>query len=353
MKERTKEIVKDGFGSLISNSAALRGAKNGPLWLTIVMFILAVLLPVIPLLVAQLTTDGSSFLKTYSYGLERYVTSMAMDLKNTRLAEFSIDENHLLSVKENGAEVDFNNYGANTPYAAYENQNTHQYDFLLYLSSASTSKEKEIVYKAIVATTYVSGTTNVGAGEGQSVYHPSYMILFKNGVYVSIYGSASATKAVAGSYFGDFNTIKTNDHCLETLLTVTNKDGTAVAQNLYNNEYVNGVLKNFKKFINASYDTLKVKNTWATVGIYAGIFFGLNIVMGLIMWVLTRGKKNPNNYFSIWLTIKVQARMALAPAIITAIAGIFLNSMVPVIYIMTIGLRVMWISMKELRPIQA
>ena len=352
MKERTKEIIKDGFGSLVNNSAALRGAKNGPLWLTIIMFILGVLLPVIPLLVAQLTTDGSSFLKTYSYGLERYVTSLAMDLKNTRLAEFSIDEDHLLSVKENGADVDFGNYGSAIPYATYENQNTHQYDFLLYLSSATTDKEKETVYKAIVATTYKSGTTTVTTSESESIYHPSYMILFKNGVYVSIYGTTSATKAVTGSYFGDFKTIKANDHCLETLLNVVDKEGNAVAQNLYNNDYVNGVLKNFKTFINHSYDTLKVRNTWVTVGIYTGIFFGLNVIMGLIMWVLTRGKKNPNNYFTPWLTMKTQARMAVSPAIITAIAGIFLNSMVPVIYIMTIGLRVMWISMKELRPIQ-
>ena len=352
MKERTKEIIKDGFGSLINNSAALRGAKNGPLWLTILIFVLGVLLPIIPLLVAQLTTNGSSFLNTYSFGLERYVTSMAIDLKDTRLAEFSINEEHLLSVKENGAEIDFANFGSEKPYATYENQNTHQYDFLLYLSNAKTDKEKELVYKAIVNTTYKSGTTSTVAGEGESVYHPSYMVLFKNGVYVSIFGTTSASKAVTSSYFGDFKTIKANDNCLATLLSVKDKDGNAIAQNLYNSDYVNGVLKNFKTFINHSYDTLKVRNTWVTVGIYSGIFFGLNVIMGLIMWVLTRGKKNPNNYFTPWLTMKAQARLALSPAIITAIVGIFLNNMVPVIYIMTIGLRVMWISMKELRPIQ-
>ena len=351
MKERTKEIIKDGFGSLVNNSAALRGAKNGPLWLTIVMFILGVFLPVLPLLIAQLNTNGSSFLNTYSFGLERYVTSVAIDLKDTRLAIFSINEEHLLSVQENGADVDFNNYGVEKPYAAYENQNTHQYDFLVYLSSATTDKEKEIVYKAIQTTTYKAGTTTTVSGEDDSIYHPSYMILFKNGVFVSIYGTTSAAKAVTSSYFGDFKTIK-NDDCLTTLLSVKDKEGNAIAQNLYNSDYVNGVLKNFKTFINHSYDTLKVRNTWVTVGIYSGIFFGLNVLMGFIMWILTRGKKNPNNYFTPWLTMKVQARMALSPAIITAIVGIFLNNMVPVIYIMTIGIRVMWISMKELRPMQ-
>ena len=353
MKERTKEIIKDGFGSLISNSAALRGAKNGPLWLTIVMFIFGILLPIIPLFVAQLTTNGSSFLGSYTYGLERYITSVAMDLKNNRLAEFSISEDHLLSVKENGADVDLNEYGANKPYATYENQNTHQYDFLVYLSNATTANEKDTVNKAIVNTTYNSGTTTATTGASESVYHPSYMILFKNGVYVAIFGTTIATKAVTASYSGDFKTVKANDKCLETLLTVKDKDGNAVAQSLYSNDYINGVFKNYKTFLNRSYDTLKIRNTWITIGIYTGIFFGLNVVMGFLMWLLTRGKNNPNNYFTPWLTMKTQARLALAPAIITAIAGIFLNSMVAMIYIMTIGLRVMWISMKELRPMQA
>ncbi|MBO4703886.1 MAG: hypothetical protein J5617_03580, partial [Bacilli bacterium] len=272
MKERTKEIIKDGFGSLISNSAALRGAKNGPLWLTIVMFIFAILLPIIPLFVAQVTTNGSSFLGSYTYGLERYVTSVAMDLKNNRLAEFSISEDHLLSVKENGADVDLNNYGVSKPYATYENQNTHQYDFLVYLSNATTASEKDAVNKAIVNTTYNSGTTTVTAGDSENVYHPSYMILFKNGVYVAIFGTTSATKAVTASYSGDFKTIKANDKCLETLLTVKDKDGNAVAQSLYSNDYINGVFKNYKTFLNRSYDTLKIRNTWITVGIYAGIF---------------------------------------------------------------------------------
>ena len=351
MKERTKEIVKDGFGSLISNAAALRGAKNGPLWLTIVMFILAVFLPVIPLLVTQLRTTGSSFLNTYSYGLERYVTTVAKDLKDNRLAKFSINEDHLLSISENGADVDFTAYGSSKPYATYKNQSTNQYDFVVYLSDATTTNGKKAFNTAVKALTYDIGTVTLSGDKKDNIYLPSYMILFKNGVYVAICGSNTAS-VVSESYSGDFKTIESSDKCLETLLTVKNKDGVEVAPNLYNGEYINGVYKNFKVFLNKSYDSLKVYNTWTSVGIYSAIFFGLNIVMGFLMWLLTRGKNNPNNYFSPWLTLKVQARLGLAPAIITAIAGIFLANMVAVIYIMTIGLRVMWISMKELRPIQ-
>ena len=103
MKDRTKEIIKDGFGSLVSNAACIRGAKNGPLWLTIVMFILSLFLPVIPIFTTQAQVSGSSFIKTYSYGLERYITSMAINLKNDNV-KFTLGQDHLLSISKDGTE---------------------------------------------------------------------------------------------------------------------------------------------------------------------------------------------------------------------------------------------------------
>ena len=349
MKDRTKEIVKDGFGSLISNASAIRGAKSGPLWLTILFFIFAIILPIVPLFVQQAKTNGSTFLNTYSFGLERNITALALDLKDKGV-EFGINEEHLLSVSENGTDVDFANYGSSKPYAAYKNEVTKQYDFVVYLSDALTQKEKTTVNNAIMTTYYQIGTTDV-LSSTENVYIPSYMILFKNGVYTCIIGN-NAVKAVTYSYNGDFNTLEAANNYLERLLTVKDKEGNAVAASLINNDYILGVYKNYKKFLDKSYETLKIKNTWVTSAIYLGIFFGLNVIMGFLMWLLTRGKNNPNNYYTPWLTEKVQARLALAPALITLIVGFFLTSQTMLIYIITIGMRVMWVSMKELRPIQ-
>ena len=90
----------------------------------------------------------------------------------------------------------------------------------------------------------------------------------------------------------------------------------------------------------------------ASSGIYAAIFLGLGLLMGFDVDFNSR-QNNPNNYFSWWLCQKVEARLAFSPALITFIVGFFLASQAPLIYIMTLGVRVMWISMKELRPIQA
>ena len=359
MKDRTKDRIKDGFGCLVNNAAAMRGAKNGPLWLTIVMFFLSILLPVLPLFISAANTKGSAFINSNSYGLERYITAVATDLKDTN--EFVLNENHEMSVQN----VDYNAYitfdneddtkiEKALPLATYVDSVSGQYDLVVYVSNVSgNSKQARNLNTYISLKKYVIGGVaemDVETDpEGTKYYVPSYIIVFKDTVYVVV---CYSDKAVAASLGGNFNSIKANNECLKTLLEVKDKDGNLVAASLTNVEYTNGVLKNFKRFLDKTYDSIKWRNTFATSGIYLAIFTGLSLFMGLLMWIMTRGKKNPNNYFSLWLCMKIEARLGLAPGIITFLVGLFLTQYASMIFILTLGLRVMWISMKELRPVQ-
>ena len=351
MKERTKEVLRDGFGVLVNNAAAIRGAKNGPLWLTIVFFVLSLFLPVLPIFIAQANVNGSTFLNKYTYGLERTLTAMAIDLHDNRHVEFDLGVDHLLSVKENGAAINYEEYGATKPFATYENKATGQYDFMIYVSNVQTNAEKKLISTAVSAKTYKLKTLEAST-EAEGVYTPSYMVIFPDTFFMVVYGQDS-TKAVTSSYNGDYKTMEATQTGLANLLKVTDKEGNVIAQDILSDDYTKGFLNNFKKVLDKSYESSKVVNVWGTSGIYLAIFFGLSIVMGFIMWILTRGKNNPNNYFTPWLTQKIEARLALSPAIITLIAGFFLTSQAPLFFILTLGLRIMWISMKELRPTQA
>ena len=349
MKERTKEVVRDGFGSLVSNAAALRGAKSGPFWLTLVMFILSLLLPILPIFITQANTKGSSFLGSNSYSLEKYIPALGLDLQSKGY-EFQITPDHEFALSQDGKTVGLETFNSEKPFAAYENTVSKQYDFVIYVSNEDGAKEKKAFNTVVSTRKYKLNTTEVSE-EKDGTYTPSYMILFRKSLFVAIYAKDSTT-VVTNSYNGDYKTMEVNDKALTKFLTVTDKDGKEVAANLYDNNYTDGVFNNFKKVMNKSYDTLKISNMWGTSGIYLGIFFGLSVVMGFIMWILTRGKNNPNNYFTPWLTQKVEARLALAPGILTMILGFFLPQYVPIGFIVTLGLRVMWISMKELRPLQ-
>ena len=351
MKDRTKEIVKDGFASLVNNAAAIRGAKAGPLWLTIVMFILSVFLPVIPIFVSHITTNGDAFLSSYSYGMERYFTKVAMNIEAT---EHKVGfKDHKLVIKDkDGNEINYTSYGSTQAFSSCKDEVTGEYQFAIYVSDAATTAEQKAVYNTITSIYYATGTdvtTTYDKNNAAASYRPSLMILFKDNIYVQINKGSTTVKNSLG---GDYLTIKDTEDYLAELLTVKTKEGELVAQDITNKEYTDGVFKNLRKFLAKTYETMKIKNTFATSGIYLGIFFGLAIVMGMLMWLLTRGKNNPNNYFTPWLTLKIQGRLGLAPAIITLIVGFFLTSYAPLIYIMTLGLRAMWVSMKELRPIQ-
>lgn len=363
MKERTKETLRDGFGCLVNNSAALRGAKNGPLWLTIVMFFLSILLPVLPLFISAANTSGSAFINSKSYGLERYITQVATDLKDNQYT-FDLNDNHEMEINLVGSQIPYGDYvtpnpvdenkvlGA-TPLASYVDGVTGQYDLLVYVSKESgSSKIAKNLNTYISEKSYLIETTQEKNAEtdpeNSKYYRPSYIIVFKNTIYVVVY---YGEKAVAGSMGGNFDNLKAGEY-LSKLLEVKDKEGNVVVPSMADAAYTDGVLKNFKKFLNKTYDSIKWRNTFATSGIYLAIFAGLSVFMGLLMWVMTRGKNNPNNYFSIWLCLKLEARLGLAPGLITFIIGLFLTQYASMIFILTMGLRVMWISMKELRPVQ-
>jgi len=369
MKDRTKEVIKDGFGSLVNNAAVIRGAKNGPLWLTIVMFVLSIVVAVIPNFTSQLRTNGSSFLNSAAYKLDEHITSIALDLdKNNH--QLSISEDHELTLKKDGNPVDLSTYGSAKPYVYYENYNTKRYEFVVYFSNSSDAKDRTADINAIreqyFVTTMTEGekdeegnkisndvyTTTPTTAENENAYHPSYVVFFKNAMFVEIY-STYTNAVINRSSVGDYKTIKATDNLLNDLLTIKVKDEDGndkeLDKTMSDSKYISGVYSNFKVVLNKSYETVKVFNVWATTGIYAGIFFGLTLLMGFIIWILTRGKNNPNNYFSVWLCYKIQARLGLAPALIAMIVGFFFSQS-PVIFIAVIGLRVMWMSMKDLRP---
>ncbi|MBO7573656.1 MAG: hypothetical protein J6T25_02635 [Bacilli bacterium] len=415
MKDRTKQTIADGFGGLVKNATALRGAKNGPLWLTIVMFFASILLPILPLFVSANSMSGSSFIKNNTYSLERYVTRAALDLKKSpNKYEISISEDHFLSVNKEGTEINYGSYDDHgkdadrtiAPFYTYTNKATGEYSFLLYVSDIDNTAEKVETTNAkgktklinaktayltrIAQFTYETGTTtsyDLGkedqkkavedakkkdSTDPKTFYFPSYIVLFKDSFnVVCCYGE----KAVAGSTNGaaDYKKVSANANCLETLLTVKDKkgndvigtdpkiiDGTATEEEIEADighkmaceDYYNGVLANFKKFLNKSYLASKAKTTAVTCLFSLAVFAGLSLIMGFLMWVMTRGKNNPNNYFSLWLCLKLEARLALAPALITLLLGFLLVSYAQMIFILTLGMRVMWISMKELRPVQ-
>ena len=86
--------------------------------------------------------------------------------------------------------------------------------------------------------------------------------------------------------------------------------------------------------------------------VFLGVYIVLIFIMGLLIFLLTRGKTNMFNYLKFMDCQKMVWWASLAPAILAVIFGFIFTNFAQMIFIILLGLRVMWMSMKQLRPQQ-
>ena len=205
--------------------------------------------------------------------------------------------------------------------------------------------------KKIEATQYVLNLPEIlvytGQDEfsGSAKYIPSYLILYKSGFYSGIYKTDSTTKA-SGTYAGmDWKKFNDSEDFLGDIINIEGKD-----KDVKNLEYVNAVMGNWKNVANKAYENQKVVTFWSVSGIFFGIFFGLTVFMGLMMFLLTRGKNNPNRGLRFDTCEWIAGWIVLAPGLLAMIVGFIFAAAQQVAFIVLIGLRTMWLAMRQLNP---
>jgi maltodextrin utilization protein YvdJ len=72
--------------------------------------------------------------------------------------------------------------------------------------------------------------------------------------------------------------------------------------------------------------------------------------MGLMIFLLTRGKKNIFHIYTFGDCEKIAAWSMVSPALLSLILGFIFTDYAMMFFIILLGLRVMWLSMKQLRP---
>lgn len=354
MKDETKRTVRNLFGSIIKNESAIDGAKTAPWWIALILFIVGSFLPIIPIMVNASKTYGASFVSGATYGYDQALATCGLNLK-AESYEMNV-KNHELVVSKGGEElsqtwVDDKDM---TPIAVYDrvvDGVTSRSLNIYYSDRPKTGSTKTInaMIKTIEATKYAINTAEVYNAEAHGdveTYIPSYLILYRTGMYSKIYKVNTAT-AGSSTYTG-YDWKHTNDcNLLEQVTTVAN-----VEANVLDANYVDGVMNNWRVVFNQAYQTQKTYNFWFTSGLYYGIYLVLGIFMGLMMFLLTRGKNNPNRGLNFFVTCKIDAWITFTPAVLGMIVGFIWNAAAGLAFIVLIGLRTMWLSMRQLSPVQ-
>ena len=173
------------------------------------------------------------------------------------------------------------------------------------------------------------------------------MFLGSDQYTVSIYQQGSTQ--IVGNAAGRYGHIENIESFKDYL-----KQNTSSLEDI--NEIKQGYMTNFYTFADQGYLDVRGQQVGLMVGIILGINGGITLIILPILFLMSRGKNNPNRVLKFYQVMGISFHATLSPAIITLILGYIMGSsmqMMSMIYVMCYGFRAMWLTMKYLRtPIQ-
>jgi len=362
MNPKAKFTLLSSFKGLISNQAVIDGSKDSPWWVALIFLAFSVFIPLIPIYVQLSTADASSYISNYYYGLDDQLAHFAYRMKSQGV-DFVAEGGTLHWYENYGTsqqvERQFINPKEDETYFIerkcefeYTNTITNQFDAKFYFWTGSDADIIENVNK-ITAQTYLVGGKEIPSGAvGEKVYMPNIVIFTPKTMAVQVYKANSNT--VANTSFGGLDWFSSpKKGLIERLLGDNAAKVDTMSEYEFVNEYRSSVIQTFKYINIECYLNQKQKTKWSNTGIYAGIYAGVILFLGLMVFILTRGKSNPYKFLNVWECEKISMWGAASPAIIGTLLSLIFggNSIGQMAFILVVSLRIMWLSMKQLRPV--
>lgn len=347
MKPKAKKFLSNFFFGLISNDHAIEGSKSNPWWVALIIALFATVLPVIPITVSQAKTYGASFLSSNTYRFDQNISDATVQLLKDN-KEFKVENKQLTYYSDNAAVVT-NETTDVTPIYQHLNSSTKQLELTIYY----TQREKKVLSNFITeisSKVYKVNSTDVPEeGYEGGKYSPSFVVLSAGGIYTRI-NQDDSVNVGSGTYTAFSSDWKHFKEGFALLSNALPAEKTKDQVDLTKSEDVSAIFNNWKTYYNKAYITQKTYNTWMTSLLFWGIYVGLVFVLGVLVFLLTRGKNNMFNYLKFFDTQKIVWWASLSPAILGMILGFIFPNFAQMMFIILIGMRVMWISMKQLRP---
>lgn len=347
MKSKPKSLIKDIFGSLFNNDKAIAAAKNNPLWITLIIFFLAIIIPIVPITVGYANSKGADVVKINSYGLEKTLPYVALKMEGNN-EKLILNENKKLNFTTNDA----------IPVYTYTNEVTTYPELEVFFSAAESNDAKKAFIKEVSAYKHEIQPADTDAGVETKYVKASFVIYFNDIYSMQLYLPGTDSAIQGAGYAGDYKSFKAGDDLLKVLTTVEGAEikcstDAEIKETLSNATTAKAIYNNYKQFLNKTYGTTKKNSILYGSLIFLGIYTGLSLIMAFVMWLLTRGKNNPFNYISILTMFKIESWASLCPALIGVLLGFIMPgdiTMKMLLFIAPLGLRAMFMMTKQFRP---
>jgi hypothetical protein len=335
------------FQSLFSNGPIME-AKNQPWYIALILFFVSILLATYPTFTQINSREGSSFLSGNTFSIENALVefSETLEEENVRLVVTLRNEGDStiteLNNQGNAWESVFTNtLTAHPTFPFYQYSVNNQVRLRVFYQGNNSDETTGALANALLALPL--GDDNIG----------SFLLLGRISVYMHVYNPAALTaNSATGESFitafsGTYDDVPTGTNLGNYVLT--DVDGNTIIKN--DPLYTRVVFNNWLNFFDQSFAYQKSVLLLFQTGLTFVVNAIMALLMSLVIFIMTRGKNNPNKHFKFADTMKIGAWALLSPAILTLIAGALFPEFAGTAFVLFVGLRLMWLSSRYLRPV--
>ncbi len=340
--------------SLINNDACIEGGRTKRWFFAVIFAVLSLVLAVLPIMVTSLQAQGSDFTAgNYLYNYDNAIVAFSDSLKDNNLSMVvSEDANgRFLAVDKTQWEAA---YTANAYKQYVHLNNDSKVDFEVYYTEAVG--QEFVDYYTLVSQNKspIDGSWREAADTARST---SYLIFGRERMVGQLFqpGNTTALSGVSGDYLKldlgfDFKSLATVE--IDGVTYVTSHDDKFSEPNgfLSIDAYRSQIQNRWNDVYDAVYYNTKMVTARDSTLIMLGVDALLIFFMGLMIFILTRGKRNPFRIYTFWETQKIAYWASFTPSLLALIFGFIFTEYAVMIFVMLIGVRIMWMSMKSLKP---
>ncbi|MBQ7995365.1 MAG: hypothetical protein IJ247_04030 [Bacilli bacterium] len=378
-KSKVWANIKFFLFSLFKNDYCVEARKK-PWYPAVILGLLSVIIATVPISVMYFKRNGGQFVDSPTSSLEISLADFQQKLASKNLS-MKINENHLLEVDEEawGNAWKAVNEERKAIYPSITKSSSLFYTHW-YLQETTkdwreekedgtkelSTKKEEHVDLAVywfneIGSEFdkkVSDYVKNADPEGNSKYSisaiffgPEKFVAYKGkGNNNGFTGSITCNYNRSATTF-DFMTLvskNTHNEDNEIIYDVTKENGGLDSTNYQ--KYLNQTLSNWRQLFNDGWEDTRLNQAWMYTGIALGVFAALQLFLGFMVWLITRGKKNPLHVYKIWECQKIAYWASFTPALLSLI-GLGLSQFAMLAFIFFFGMRIMWMSMRSLRPV--
>jgi len=342
--------------SLINNDACIEGGRTKKWYFALIFIVLSLVLAILPIMVTSLQAQGSDFTNlSYLYNYDNAIVAFSDHLEDNDLSM-------VVSEDANGRFLNVDSEAWNNVQSGPKNifkqyvhlNNDDEIDFEVYYTSAVG--EEFVNYYTLVSENKspLNGLPRDLDATARSI---SYLIFGRERMVGQLFqpGNTTALSGVSGDYLNlelglDLKTLATV--VLNDITYVTSQDAkfSEVGGALLAEQYRKAVISKWNVVYDDIYYNTKMTTARDSTLIMLGVDALLIFFMGLMIFILTRGKRNPFRIYTFWETQKISYWASFTPSLLALIFGFIFTEYAVMIFVMLIGVRIMWMSMKSLKP---